>query len=48
MIDRGRKKREWLLGDDEEADDQLYDVLFGEVQTPEEARLKDIFWEELE
>jgi RNA polymerase sigma factor (sigma-70 family) len=48
MIDRGRKKREWLLGDDEEADDQLYDVLFGEVQTPEEARLKEIFWEELE
>jgi DNA-directed RNA polymerase specialized sigma24 family protein len=40
MIDRGRKKREWLFSDDEEADDQLYDVLFGDVQTPEEARLR--------
>lgn len=47
MIDRGRKKREWLFSDDED-DDELNDVLFGDVQTPEEARLKEMFWEELE
>lgn len=48
MTDRGRKKREWLFSDDDDVGHEVRDVLFGEAQTPEDARLSDIFWDELE
>lgn len=47
MVDRGRKKREWLFSDDDVGYD-VKDVLFGEAQTPEDARLSEMFWDELE
>jgi RNA polymerase sigma factor (sigma-70 family) len=48
MIDRSRKKQAWLFSDDEEIENECRAVLFNEAQTPEEARLSDLFWDELE
>ncbi|WP_437615548.1 RNA polymerase sigma factor [Erwinia sp. V71] len=51
MTDRARKKREWLFSDDPDGDDMdenLQQVLFGVAQTPEDARLNALFWDELD
>ncbi len=51
MTDRARKKRERLFADgpEEEAlDAHLQEALFGEAQTPEDAWLSALFWDELE
>ncbi|MCV2532355.1 RNA polymerase sigma factor [Enterobacter wuhouensis] len=55
MTDRARKKREvpfsgYFTADDEEgfAEDEIAETLFGVPQTPEEAYLNALLWEELE
>ncbi|WP_052250345.1 sigma-70 family RNA polymerase sigma factor [Enterobacter sp. Bisph1] len=56
MTDRARKKRELPLtgffsgGEDESdfAEDELAETLFGVPQTPEDAYLREMLWEELE
>lgn len=51
MIDRARKKQEWLFSDSADEggmEEHLQEVLFSTAQTPEEARLSALFWEELE
>ncbi|WP_034947242.1 RNA polymerase sigma factor [Erwinia oleae] len=52
MIDRGRKKRElpfsdFFASDDSLPEEELSEILFGEAETPEEAYLSELFWEEL-
>jgi len=48
MVDRSRKKREWLFSDDDEIENDCRAILFDEAKTPEDARLSDLFWDELE
>lgn len=48
MVDRSRKKREWLFSDDDDIENDCRAILFSEANTPEDARLSEIFWDELE
>lgn len=48
MVDRSRKKKEWLFSDDDEIENDCCAILFSEAGTPEDARLSEIFWDELE
>lgn len=48
MVDRSRKKREWLFSEDEDIENDCRAVLFSAATTPEDARLSDLFWDELE
>lgn len=48
MVDRSRKKREWLFSDDEDIENDCQAILFSEGGSPEDTRLKELFWDELE